>query len=169
MSRRGLCFSILVVMVTAAAMAGTAWCETLYIAARTAQLRAGKTSLDPVVANLKLGDTVEVVKREDRWVQVKTAKGVTGWLYDNKVSTSKPASGDGDLAALGRSMRGTDASAVTASAGARGLDKASEGYANRSGITKQHREAVDRMTAYKVSDEEIQDFLKSGRLAEYAE
>jgi hypothetical protein len=66
-------------------------------------------------------------------------------------------------------MRQTDSSGVTASAGARGLDKASEGYANRAGITQQHREAVDRMTAYKIPDEAIQEFLKSGRLGEYAE
>jgi hypothetical protein len=58
---------------------------------------------------------------------------------------------------------------VTASAGARGLDKASEGYAKRSGITQQQRDAVDRMTAYKISDDEIQQFLKSGKLSEYAD
>lgn len=160
---------MLVFIVTAVVMTGTAFCETLYIAAKSAQLRSGKTSLDPVVATLKLGETVQVVKREDRWLQVKTANGVTGWIYDNKVSASKPASGDSELAALGRSMRGTDASAVTASAGARGLDKASGVYANRSGITQQQRAAVDRMTAYKISDEEVQEFLKSGKLGEYAE
>jgi uncharacterized protein YgiM (DUF1202 family) len=160
---------MLVFIVTAVVMTGTAFCETLYIAAKSAQLRSGKTSLDPVVATLKLGETVEVVKREDRWLQVKTANGITGWIYDNKVSASKPASGDSELAALGRSMRGTDASAVTASAGARGLDKASGAYANRSGITQQQRAAVDRMTAYKISDEEVQEFLKSGKLGEYAE
>jgi hypothetical protein len=85
------------------------------------------------------------------------------------VSTSKPMGGDNELAALGQSVRRTDASAVTASAGARGLDKASEDYAKRSGITQQQRDAVDRMTIYKISDEEIQAFMKSGRLGEYAD
>jgi hypothetical protein len=155
--------------VAAVTMTDAAFGETLYVAAKSAQLRSGKTSLDSVVATLKLGETVEVVKRDGRWVQVQTSKGVTGWIYDNNVSASKPAAGDNALAALGRNVRGTDASAVTASAGARGLDKASEGYANRSGITQQHRDAVDRMTAYKISDEDVQEFLKSGRLGEYAE
>jgi len=160
---------MMVLLVTAVTMTDAALGETLYVSAKSAQLRSGKTSLDPVMTGLKLGDTLEVVKRDGRWVQVKTDKGVTGWIYGNHVSPSKPVGEDNELAALGRSFRQTDASEVTASAGARGLDKASEGYANRSGITQQQRMAVDSMTAYKISDEEIQAFLKSGRLGEYAE
>jgi hypothetical protein len=57
---------------------------------------------------------------------------------------------------------------VTASAGARGLDKVSEGYANRVGITQQHRDAIDRMAAYQISDQDVEDFLKQGGLGEYA-
>lgn len=169
MNLRYAFLAMTVSFVTAITMTDAAFGETLYVAAKSAQLRSGKTSLDPVVASLKLGETVDVVTREDRWLQVQTTKGVKGWIYHNNVSASKPAGGDNELAALGRSFRRTDASGVTASAGARGLDKASEGYANRSGITKQQRDAVDRMTAYKIPDEDIQEFLKSGKLGEYAE
>lgn len=169
MNRRCIFLAIMVSLVTALTMTDAASGETLYVAAKSAQLRSGKTSLDPVVATLKLGEPLEVVKRDDRWVQIRTAKGVTGWIFSNNVSASKPAGGDNELAALGQSVRRTDASAVTASAGARGLDKASEDYANRAGITKQHRESVDRMTSYKLPDEDVQEFLKSGRLGEYAE
>ena len=169
MNHRCAFLAIMVSFVTAITMTDAAFGETMYVAAKSAQLRSGKTSLDPVVASLKLGETLEVVKRDGRWLQVQTAKGVTGWIYGNHVSASKPAVGDNELAALGRSFRQTDASDVTASAGARGLDKASDVYANRSGITQQQRMAVDRMTAYKIPDEEIQAFLKSGRLGEYAE
>ncbi len=146
----------------------TAWAETVYVTATTAQLRAGKTSLDAVVANLKYGQALDVVTREDRWLQVRTDTGVKGWIFYNKVSGTKPTGGDSGLAALGQRFRKGDSS-VTASAGARGLDKASESYANRTGITQQDRDAVDRMTAYKIPDDEIQEFLKSGRLGEYAE
>ena len=169
MNDRCAFLTIMVSLVTAITMTDAAFGETVYVAAKSAQLRSGKTSLDPVVASLKLGETLEVVKRDDRWLQVQTAKGVTGWIYSNNVSTSKPAGGNSELATLGQSVRRTDASAVTASAGARGLDKASEDYAKRSGITQQQRDAVDRMTIYKISDEEIQAFLKSGRLGEYGD
>mgnify|MGYP003338154429 CR=1 FL=1 len=36
-------------------------------------------------------------------------------------------------------------------------------------VRREHRETVDWMTAYKIPDEDIQAFLKSGRLGEYAE
>ena len=65
-------------------------------------------------------------------------------------------------------MRGGDASATTASAGARGLDKASEGYANRAGISQRDRDAVDRMNAYQIPDQEVEEFLREGALGEYA-
>ena len=169
MNHRCAFLAIMVSLVTAITMTDAAFGETVYVAAKSAQLRSGKTSLDPVVASLKLGETLEVVKRDDRWLQVQTTQGVTGWIYSNNVSESKPAGGDNELAALGRNFRRTEASAVTASAGARGLDKASEDYAKRSGVTQQQRDAVDRMTIYKISDEEIQAFLKSGRLGEYGD
>ena len=167
MNHRHAFLAIMVFIITA--MTDAAFGETLYVSAKSAQLRAGKTSLDPVVASLKIGEALEVVKRDDPWVQVKTAKGVTGWIYSGNVSGSKPAGGDNELAAMGKGFRQTEASGVTASAGARGLDKASESYANRAGITQQHRDAVDRMTASKIPDEDIQAFLKAGRLGEYAE
>ena len=98
-----------------------AWAETVYVQAKTAQLRAGKTSLDAVVGNVKFGDALEVVGRDGSWVEVKTSAGARGWIFANKTSTSKPSGGNDTLARLGQSMRGGDASATTASAGARGL------------------------------------------------
>ena len=169
MNHRRACLALMVLLMTAIMITDPAIGETVYVAAKSAQLRSGKTSLDPVVTSLKLGEALEVMKRDDRWLQVLTTMGVTGWIYSTNVSPSKPMGGDNELAALGPSVRRTDASAVTASAGARGLDKPSEDYAKRSGITPQQRDAVDRMTTYKISDEEIQAFLKYGRLGEYAE
>jgi uncharacterized protein YgiM (DUF1202 family) len=145
-----------------------AWAETVFVQAKTAKLRSGKTSLDPVVADVKYGEALEVRKTEGTWLQVETRSGVTGWIFAGKTSTAKPSGADDELAKLGRTFRGREASDATASAGARGLDKVSEGYANRSGISQRDRDAVDRMTAYSVSDQEVEDFLKKGELGEYA-
>ena len=145
-----------------------AWAETVYVHAKTAQLRAGKTSLDAVVGNVKFGEALEVVGRDGSWMEVKTSAGARGWIFANKTSTSKPSGSNDTLARLGQSMRGGDASATTASAGARGLDKASEGYANRAGVSARDREVVDRMTAYQLPDQEVEDFLREGGLGEYA-
>jgi len=142
--------------------------ETVYVQAKNAQLRAGKTSLDAVVGNVKFGDALEVVGRDGGWMEVKTSAGAKGWIFANKTSPSKPSGTNDTLAKLGQRMRSGDASSTTASAGARGLDKASEGYADRAGISARDREAVDRMTAYQIPDQEVEEFMREGGLGEYA-
>lgn len=149
-------------------MPAAALADTVYVQAKTAKLRTGKTSLDPVVADVKYGDALELLQTEGSWLQVRTSAGKTGWIFANKTTAMKPSGADNELAKLGEAFRGREASEATASAGARGLDKASETYANRAGISKQHRDAVDRMTAYQISDQEVEDFLKKGALGEYA-
>ncbi|HEX2055712.1 MAG TPA: SH3 domain-containing protein [Nitrospiraceae bacterium] len=142
--------------------------EVLYVQAKSAQLRAGKTSLDPVLTNIRYGEAVEVLSRDGNWTEVKTAGGARGWIFSSKLSASKPPGAGDTLARLGQSMRSGEASSSTASAGARGLDKTSEGYADRAGISPRDREAVDRMTSYQVSDDDVEQFLKEGGLGEYA-
>ena len=159
---------VIPVMMVLSVMAGTVWAETVFVQAKTAQLRAGKTSLDPVVANVKYGEALEVRKTEGKWMEVETGSGITGWIFSNKTTTVKPSGSEDELSKLGRSFRGKEASDATASAGARGLDKVSEEYAKRSGISKRDRDTVDRMTAYKITDQEVEDFLKKGELGEYA-
>jgi uncharacterized protein YgiM (DUF1202 family) len=149
-------------------LAGAALAETVYVQGKTAKLRSGKTSLDSVVAELKFGQELEVLRRDGSWLEVRTASGAAGWIFANKTTAAKPAEADDTLARLGKSFRRKDAAEVTASAGARGLDKVSEGYANRVGITQRHRDTVDRMAAYQITDQEVEDFLKEGGLGEYA-
>ncbi len=156
------------IVVLSLTVAGTAMAETVYVQAKTAKLRTGKTSLDAPVADVKFGEALEVLRKDGSWLEVQTDAGKKGWIFAGKTASAKPAGGDDELAKLGQSMRRGEAGDVTASAGARGLDKASEGYANRSGITQRDRDAVDRMTAYRMSDEEVDKFLKEGGLGEYA-
>lgn len=159
----------IVLLIGLSLSAGAALAETVYVQAKTVKLRTGKTSLDAVVADLKFGDALEVLRKDGAWLEVQTGGGTKGWIFAGKTTATKPAgSGDDDLARLGKSFRRTEAGDVTATAGARGLDKASEGYANRAGITQRDRDAVDRMAAYRMSDQEVDDFLKEGRLGEYA-
>ena len=159
---------ITILLISLPLLAGVALAETVFVQGKTAKLRSGKTSLDNVVADLKFGEALEVLRKDGNWLQVQTAEKVTGWIFSNKTAATKPSGGDETLAKLGRSFRRSEASDVTAAAGARGLDKVSEGYANRSGITQQHRDTVDRMTAYRMNDQEVEDFLKDGGLGEYA-
>ena len=161
--------SLLVLLPTIALLTGIALADTVFVQAKNARLRAGKTSLDPVVADLRFGDALEVLRKEGNWLEVQTARGAKGWIFAGKTTPTKPAgSQDDPLALLGKSFRRTEAGDVTAAAGARGLDKVSEGYANRVGITQQHRDAIDRMASYRINDHDVEDFLKEGGLGEYA-
>jgi len=166
--RKRLALVIITLIVGIGFFLGQAVAETVYVQGKTAKLRAGKTSLDRVVAALKFGDPLEVLRKDGTWFEVRTAAGVSGWIFANKTTATKPSGQDDELARLGKTFRRTESSEATASAGARGLDKVSEGYANRVGITKQQRDAVDRMTAYQITDQEVEDFLKDGGLGEYA-
>jgi uncharacterized protein YgiM (DUF1202 family) len=159
----------IVLLIGLSLSAGVALAETVYVQAKTVKLRAGKTSLDSVVANLKFGEPLEVLRKVGAWLEVQTGGGTKGWIFAAKTTPTQPTGSEDDaLAKLGKSFRRTEAGDVTAAAGARGLDKASEGYANRTGITQRDRDAVDRMAAYRMSDQEVDDFLKSGELGEYA-
>jgi uncharacterized protein YgiM (DUF1202 family) len=161
--RRAIFLVALIMLGTALGAAA----ETMFIQAKTAKLRSGKTSLDPVVADLKYGEAVELVRSEGKWLEVQTAAGAKGWIHVTKTSRVRPSGTDDTLASLGRSFRRGESSEVSASAGARGLDKVSETYANRAGIPERYRQAVDRMAAYQIADQEIEDFLKKGELGEY--
>lgn len=173
MSERGTALKrssvLLLFLIGLSLAAGVALAETVYVQAKSVKLRVGKTSLDAVVTDLKFGDALEVLRKDGTWLEVQTGTGTKGWIFAGKTTATKPVgSGDDDLARLGKSVRRGEAGNVTASAGARGLDKASEGYADRAGITPRDRDAVDRMAAYRMGDQEVEDFLKEGGLGEYA-
>jgi hypothetical protein len=117
---------------------------------------------------VQFGEALEKLRQEDDWLEVRTAGGVTGWIFVNKTTTTRPTGGDSSLARVGQTVRRIEAAPLTASTGARGLDKVSEEYAHRAGIPQQYQEAVDRMAAYRLTDQEVEAFLRQGRLGEYA-
>ena len=143
--------------------------ETVYVHAKSATVRTGTTSLSQKVASVQFGQALELIEKRDNWYHVQTHNGAVGWIYHNKVGASKPSGQESRLAALGKDFRRTQSSSITGTAGVRGLDEYSAGYANRTGIAARHRAAVDHMTNYRLSDREVEVFLKSGRLGEYAE
>lgn len=143
--------------------------ETWYVQVASSPLRAGQSSLDAVNGWVHAGDTVSILGREGKYVRVKTQQGIEGWIAGAKLSTTQPPdeSGSGLWASAGR-MIGPRASETTSTAGARGLDKAAEDYATAERISPEHREAIDRMTTYRLDDAALEEFLKEGGLGEYA-
>ena len=158
-----------VILFTILWLGNPAMAETVYVQAKSATIRSGQTSLSHVVASVSFGQGLELMEKQGNWYKVDAGKGAIGWIYHNKVSTHKPSEQESRLASLGKNFRHTRSSSLTGTAGVRGLDEFSTGYANAAGISARHRAAVDRMTNYRLSDREVEAFLKSGRLGEYAE
>jgi uncharacterized protein YgiM (DUF1202 family) len=148
-------------------LSGVAIAETLYVIAKSAHVRAGATSLDAVIETVRYGDAVETIGRENDWVRVKTKNGAQGLIHTAKLSSSPPASDPSLYGSLSKVVRPT-ASQATVSAGARGLDKVAQGYAESNGISTESRTAIDKMTSYRVDDNQLEAFLKEGGLGDYA-
>src|SRR5438105_546554 len=120
---------VLVWLVCLGGLVSVAYAEKVYVQSKSAPLWSGKSSLSQTVATVPFGQELEVVRKEDPWLEVRTADGTTGWISANRTTATKPSGGEGLFAKAGLAIHQTEAAPVTASTGARGLDKVSEAYA----------------------------------------
>lgn len=78
MKRTTIAISLLVGAVTATTAAeSTRWVERTKV-----DIRAGKGSYYDIVDTVLKGEQVEILKTEDKWASVKTARAKTGWIYE---------------------------------------------------------------------------------------
>lgn len=99
----------------AAAQGGTRWVD------RTkADVRAGKASFHDVVDTVLKGEQVQVLKTEEKWMNVKTPRGRSGWLFEQALSANAVAPG-GDSKFLRNVGGDASTSATAASTGAKGI------------------------------------------------
>ena len=93
---------------------------------RDSELRAEARADAPVTAKVKQGTSGEVTAKSGAWVNVKTPEAA-GWLFSFNVRFASAApgggAGAGDASALGRLVGPRQQVNVTATLGARGLDK----------------------------------------------
>jgi uncharacterized protein YgiM (DUF1202 family) len=134
--------------------------ETLMVKVQATHLRKEPKFYASTVAVLKAGEVVERISASSGWYQVRTAKGTVGWLHSSAVQT-----GTFDLAATDRSLT-TKATADEIALAGKGFNQQVE-----ESFKAKHSEAdfaaVDRMLKVKVSQNELLEFLKAGRLGIY--
>jgi len=87
----------LLVAAATVAIAMTASAEDAYVKLPTAAVRAGTSADYKAVANLKMGDKLQILSREGSWLKVKFGD-YEGYIHQNSVS-SKDAGGGGGLTA----------------------------------------------------------------------
>jgi hypothetical protein len=134
--------------------------ETLMVKVQTTHLRKEPKFYASTIAVLNAGEVVEKISAASGWYQVRTTKGIVGWLHSSAVQTGKF-----DLAAMDKSLT-TKATADEIALAGKGFNKKVE-----ANYKAKHSEAnfagVDRMLKVKVSQSQLLKFLKEGKLGIY--
>ncbi|MEJ2587721.1 MAG: SH3 domain-containing protein [Deltaproteobacteria bacterium] len=153
-------------------LCATVHAETaLWVSSEDAKLKSENTATSDTVKILPVGTKVSVLKSSDRWYFIRTSSGEEGWMYRGRLSDTPPemeksTQGDNLFSALGGS--GIQAEEADTSRSIRGLSKETETYANSQNTPAKYREALDQVLAMQISEKDLQEFLKSGRIGEYA-
>ncbi len=157
-------FPLVIAALIAVASAGFA--ETMYARSST-EVRAARALSAAVVARLKQGDAVTVVERVRRHYKVSVG-GKVGWIYYNKLAKQKPE----NVAALlagGPTAGAIELTELQAGGALRGLSPMAEKYAEGANLPDWTLQAVEDMQSRKITDTELDDFSREGRLGEYGE
>jgi hypothetical protein len=166
-----------------------------YVSVPKARLKSDKRASATTVSEILRGTKLKVLNKGDgRWMQVAIADkpNVTGWIYFNKLVDEKPKDVKNHLAFGG----GIQTSDLETGGAIRGLKKVSANYASEKGISKraisdlnaiqtfpfsvktfdknkngnlETTEQKTANTAYKKwLNSEIDNFLKTGKVGEFA-
>jgi len=147
--------------------------ETLYVKKSGTKLQAEDSAKSEVIGKLDQGTPVSVVKKDKRFYQVSAPGGKTGWVFKFKLTSKVPAkSGGGGGAGLLGALGGRQKIAARESSSGssiRGLSPMSEKHAKNKGITEEEIKSVKQMEVFRVNPQEMEKFLKEGRLGEYGQ
>ena len=157
----------LVLMMTGAVTAA----EILWVVSEGAKLKTEPSASSETVEGLPVGSELSVDSLEGSWYKVTTKSNKTGWVYRGKVSSTQPEGkedrgGGGVFGALPGSS--IEVSAADTSRSIRGLSPAAKEYAASAKTPEAYQQALDRVLALKVTEKEIEDFLKQGKIGEYS-
>jgi uncharacterized protein YgiM (DUF1202 family) len=84
-----------------------------------ADVRAGRGSVHAVVDTVVKGESVEVLRTEQRWLSVRTPRAKIGWIFEAALSSQPVGRSASDFLRLAPGDAST--SATAASAGAKGI------------------------------------------------
>lgn len=159
--------ALLLVAITAMAA------ERRWVSSEGTVLKAEASATSENVVDLLIGTEVTVVESGGRWLKVKTTAGKEGWLYAGRVSDTPPnaevSGGDGGL--FGESMKSSQINTAKADSARsiRGLSPETTRYAKDRGTPEVYKKSLDSILARKVSANELKQFLKEGKIGEYAQ
>ena len=150
------------------ALPGEGYGKTMYVKKSGTKLRSADSAKSKVLGKLGKGSAVDVTGKSGKFLKVSTPGGKSGWIFKFKLTTKEPAGGGGGGDLLG-ALGGQQIAARESSSGSsiRGLSPMSEKHAKSKGISQSNIDDVKKMEQFKVSDQELQNFLSQGKLGEY--
>src|SRR5260370_411780 len=102
-----------------AAAVATGQTASKWVDRTKADVRAGKASFHEIVDTVLKGEQVQVLKTEDKWLNVRTPRGKNGWLFEQALSAKAVEPGSSDF--LKSAPGDASTSATAASMGAKGI------------------------------------------------
>lgn len=142
--------------------------ESLYVKKSGTKLQSEGSAKSKVVKVLGKGTPVDVLDKSGKFYKV-SAGGSEGFVFKFKLTRKKPAkAGGGLLDILGGDPKFA-AKESASSSSIRGLSPMSEEHAKKKGISEKDIQAVKQMESFKVSTEELEQFLAQRKLGEFSE
>ena len=150
--------------------------QKVWVSSEDATLQKERSLSSETIAEVKRGTELTVLAMENRWYQVTGPDGKTGWIFRGKVSAEPPADTGGDSSSVGiggllGGLTGStiEADAADSSRSIRGLSPEAREYARQTGSPNENQAALDMVLSLTVDKNEIDQFLKEGKIGEYAD
>ena len=142
----------------------------MWVTSDKARLKSKPKASSMTLSTVSVGSKVSVLESKKRWYHVRIPSGEKGWMYRGKLSDTPPAKETEASDNLFSSMQSSSISADEAqtSRSIRGLSKETEQYAQQRGTPEVYKKALDQVLAIRITDKEVDVFLKEGKIGEYA-
>lgn len=163
-----------VIMVVALLVSATlAWASgSVWVSSQSASLKDDKTPSAKTLAIFKKDSKLSLLEKDGHWYKVKY-NNLTGWIYRGRLTEEEPKATKGKTAGNSVGLFGDlssdiKADSATTDRAIRGLTPQASQYAQNTGTPLEYRLAMDKVLARKYTAGQLEDFLKRGKVGEYA-
>ncbi len=145
--------------------------DILWVTSERAKLKTASRASSETITAVPIGTEVTVLTTKRRWHKIRIPSGEEGWMYRGRLSETPPQKEAEDetgnlFAALGGSKIQADEADTARSI--RGRSSETEQYARLRGTPAAYERALDRVLAISVTENELDVFLRQGKIGEYA-
>lgn len=144
--------------------------DLFFVKNQNVKIYSGPSANNKTIGLLQKNQQVVKLSENGKFFSVKNDKNITGWVYSFYLTKTQAAQTDKSKSAIDALTKDNYASRNgSTTINARGLTEMSEAYAKNRFISKQSVQQAKELENYKISDADLENFLKAGKLGEYAE